>query len=164
MSAYITMNTPMLDQECLLAALKDLGFEKEKIEVHNTPVPLVGYEGVGRQQTAQVVIRRRFVGASSNDIGFEMTSTGYRAHVSDYDRSRYGGGWLNRLSLAYDAHHRRKLARLAEAERQRVEEDRRRLVEAQRQEVHAKARKLGYRVKESRQGNTVRLVLVKRVY
>ena len=58
----------------------------------------------------------------------------------------------------------RKLEKLAEEERRRVEEERRKLVEAQRQVIHAKARKMGYRVQESHEGETLRLVLVKRIY
>jgi hypothetical protein len=53
---------------------------------------------------------------------------------------------------------------LAEAERRRVEEERRKLVEAQRQAIHEKAKKMGYRVQETREGDSLRLVLVKRVY
>ena len=164
MSAYITLNTPMLDQECLLAALEELGFDRFKVEIHDEPAHLVGYRGDKRVQTSHVIIRRRFVGGSSNDIGFELTPTGYRAHVSGYDHPRFGDGWLNRLSEAYARLDQQRLARLAEAERQRVAVERRRLVEAQRLEVHAKAKKLGYRVEETRQGETIRMVLVKRVY
>jgi hypothetical protein len=59
MSAYITLMTPMTDQECLLAALADVGFVRAKVEVHDSPVPLVGYEGASRAQTAHLVIRRQ---------------------------------------------------------------------------------------------------------
>jgi sulfatase maturation enzyme AslB (radical SAM superfamily) len=44
------------------------------------------------------------------------------------------------------------MERLAAEERQRMEEERKRLVEAQRVAVHEKAKKLGYQIKESRQG------------
>ncbi len=164
MSAYITLATPMTDQQCLLDALADLGFGPDKVEVHADATQLVGYVGDRRQQRAHVVIRRRFVGTASNDVGFELTSTGYRAHVSGFDHPRYGTGWLSKLSARYQEHHAAKLARLAEEERRRLEEERRKLVEAQRQAVHAKARKMGYRVKETREGDSLRLVLVKRVY
>jgi len=164
MSAYITLVTPMTDRQCLLAALADLGFGPQKVEVHEDVTELVGYAGDRRQSRAHVVIRRRFVGTSSNDIGFELTPTGYQAHVSDFDRSRYGADWLSELGGRYEVHHAAKLARLAEEERLRFEEECRKLVEAQRQAVREKARKMGYRVKETREGDTLRLVLVKRVY
>ena len=164
MSAYITLTTPMTDQGCLLDALAELGFGADKVEVHEEATALVGYRGRRRTQQAHVVVRRQHVGTASNDIGFERTPTGFRAHVSGYDHPRYGSGWLSRLATAYQEHHRQKMARLAEAERQRVEEERQRLVESQRQEIHKKAKKMGYRVQETREGDKLRLVLVKRVY
>ena len=164
MSAYLTLATPMIDAECLLLALADVGFPRDRVEVHEQPVALVGYEGSGRAQRAEIVIRRAHVGRASNDIGFERTPTGFRAHVSDYDGARHGAPWLARLHERYQAHHRDKLARLAEAERQRLEEERRRLVESQCAAIREKARKLGYRVEETRSGGGARLTLVKRVY
>ena len=164
MSAYITLMTPMTDQECLLAALADVGFVHSKVEVHDSPVPLVGYEGASRAQTAHLVIRRQNVGSASNDLGFLATPTGFQSIVSDYDQQRYGASWLAQVSERYRAHSAAKMERLAVEERQRMEEERKRLVEAQRVAVHEKAKKLGYQIKESRQGETVRLVLIKRTY
>jgi len=176
MSAYIHLATPMIEGDVLVDALTDMGFDRSCIEVHEDAVALVGYEGRSRGQVAHIVIRRQFVGASSNDIGFEKTSTGYRAYISDYDRGRYGAEWLSRLHERYQHHARVKSERLeretreaearerARLEALRREEERVRLVEAQRQSVLERARKLGYRVEESREGETIRLVLVKRVY
>ncbi|MDX1973084.1 MAG: hypothetical protein SFY68_11195 [Candidatus Sumerlaeia bacterium] len=67
---------------------------------------------------------------------------------------------LEREALEAEVEARRK----AEAERIRMEEERRRLVEAQRLAVHEKAKKMGYQIKETREGETLRLVLVKRTY
>jgi exonuclease VII large subunit len=100
----------------------------------------------------------------SNDIGFVRTPTGFSAVISDYDGGRYGETWLRQLNARYEDHLARKQERLAEEERRRAEEERKRLVEAQRQAVHERARKLGYRVEETREGDRLRLVLVKRVY
>lgn len=66
MSAYITLMTPMTDEECLLAALADVGFDRTKVEVHASPAHLVGYQGDRRAQTANLVIRRQHVGGSSS--------------------------------------------------------------------------------------------------
>ncbi len=164
MSSYITLAMPITDQECLLSALAELGFGGDKIEVHDEAQALAGYQGDYRQQMAHIIIRRQFIGPSSNDIGFERTSTGFRAHVSDFDRRVLGTEWLGRLNEVYKKHYGQKLARLAEEERRRIEEERRRLVEAQRQAIHVKAKKMGYRVEEKREGESLRLVLVKRVY
>ncbi len=165
MSAYIVIATPMTDRECLLAALDDVGFSAKNIEIHETPVPLVGFEGTQREQLANLVLRRQFVGASSNDLGFLATPTGYRMIVSDYDRPRFDAAWQAKLAERYKSHADRKLAALVEiTERRRVEEERARLVEAQRQAIQEKAKKLGYRVEETREGENLRLVLVRRAY
>ena len=164
MSAYITLMTPMTDEECLLAALADVGFDRTKVEVHASPAHLVGYQGDRRAQTANLVIRRQHVGGLSNDVGFLATPTGYQAFVSGYDHPRFGSGWLTQLNGCYQSHASAKQERLAAEERRRMEEERQRLVEAQRKAVHEKAKKLGYQIKESREGETIRLVLVKRTY
>jgi hypothetical protein len=178
MSAYITLATPMIDQECLLAALADMGFKPEQVRTHNIPVPLEGYEGSQRTQRAEIIIPRQYVGEDSNDIGFRLTPTGYAAIISAYDSEEFDHTWLKKLSDSYKHHEKQKFVRLekarqaaeeearlkAEQERRRLEEERRRLVDAQRQMIHEKARKLGYQVQEARQGDQVRLVLVKRVY
>jgi hypothetical protein len=164
MSAYLTLLTPMTDQECVLAALVDVGFDASKIQVHATPVNLVGYRGDQRSQTANIVIRRQHIGSASNDVGFLASPTGYQAFVSGYDNPRFGAGWITQLNHRYQVHWTAKQERLAAEERRRLEEERQRLVEAQRKAVHERARKLGYRVKETREGETIRLVLVKRTY
>lgn len=164
MSAYLTLMTPMTDRECLLAALADLGFKQTQIEVNEEPVRLVGYAGDRREQIAHIVLRREHIGASSNDVGFLATSTGYQALVSGYDHPRFGTQWLSQLHRHYQTHFQAKQERLAAAERRRMDEERQRLVEAQRQAVHEKAKKMGYQVKETREGDKIRLVLIKRTY
>lgn len=160
----MTLATPMTNRQCLLDALAELGFDESKVEVHEEPARLVGFEGSSRHEAAHIVIRRRHVGAASNDIGFEKTPMGYRAHISDYDRSRYGEKWLSRLDDAYQRHDSERRARLAEEERRRVEAEKKALVEAQRQAIRARAKKLGYRVTEKREAGVLRLVLVRRTY
>jgi hypothetical protein len=160
----MTLLTPMTDQACLLAALADLGFDARKVEVHETPVNLVGYAGDRRTQTANIVIRRQHVGAASNDVGFLASVTGYQAFVSGYDHPRFGTGWLTQLSSCYQTHWSLKQERIVAEERRRLEEERQSLVEAQRQAVHERAKKMGYRVQETREGETIRMVLVKRTY
>ena len=160
MSAYITLMTPMVDQECLLSALADLGLRREQIAVHSEPVEMRGYQ---RGRKANVVIPKEVSGDSWNDIGFLRSATGYTAILSN-DYVRFGTEWLNKVNLRYQYHDTIKQERLAAEERQRQEEERKKLVEAQRASVYEKAKKLGYMVKESREGETLRLVLVKRSY
>ena len=160
MSAYITLMTPMTDQECLLAAIVDGGVTLADIEVSATPVSLQGW---GRGREANIVLRKSITGDAYNDIGFLHTPTGYSAIISD-DHLRFGRKWLSEVNTRYQTHLTAKYERLAAEERRRLEEERRLLVEAQRQAVHQRAKKMGYRVKETVEGDTIRLVLVKRTY
>lgn len=164
MSAYLTLMTPMTDRECLLAALSDLGFGQQKVEVHDVPVHLMGYQGDTRTQLANIVIRRQHVGSGSNDIGFLASATGYQSNVSQYDLLKYGNHWMQQLNTRYKIHEAAKHERLAEEERRRLEEERKRLIEAQRRTIHEKAAKMGYQIKESNEGGTLRIVLIKRTY
>jgi hypothetical protein len=94
---YIKMN----DEKSLIAALESMGF-KGKIEIYQTLQPLYGFQGDVRAQKAHIIIRKKYVGTSSNDIGFErMTDGTYRVWISDYDKSKYNQKWLDILITKY---------------------------------------------------------------
>jgi hypothetical protein len=163
MSAFVALRTPMVDRECLLLALADVGFEAERVEVHATAQALVGYQGDTRADRAHVIVRRRYLRAGSNDLGFVETELGWTAVISDFDRTNgFGAAWLGRIQDRYE-HHRAEKVRIAEEEeRRRIEEEQRRLVEAQRARIVERAQKLGYRVEEKREAGKVRIVLRRR--
>lgn len=160
MSAYMTLVTPMLDEECLIAAIVDQGFREANILRSDHPILLRGWQR-GRQ--ANVVLPKEHTGDAYNDIGFLRGPTGYTAILSN-DYAQFGSEWLSRVSASYQKHWSAKLARIAAEERRLLEEERQRVVEAQRLAVHERAKKLGYRVQETCEGETIRLVLVKRTY
>ena len=160
MSAYITLVTPMLDEECLVAAIVDQGFSEVNIVRSVAPVALRGWQK-GRQ--ANIVLPKEHTGDAYNDIGFLRGPTGFTAILSN-DYARFGQEWLSTVSAHYQAHWTAKQERLAAEERRRLEEERQRVVEAQRLAVHERAKKMGYRVQETREGETIRMVLVKRTY
>lgn len=84
-----------------MKALEDLGFTN-KLRVHDTAQQLEGYQGDKRQQTAEIIIPRAYVGGASNDIGFKLQKDGtYEAIISGYDKTRYNQKWLNKLSQRY---------------------------------------------------------------
>jgi len=86
MSAYVGCETEIADQESLLEALVELGIPRDRIEVHEVARSLYGYQGDVRSQKAHVIVRRRDVGAASNDIGFERMEDGrFKTWVSEYD-------------------------------------------------------------------------------
>ncbi len=84
MSKYLAFHDCVLkDRRLLLAALADLGYtEVEEGEA----LPLYGYQGDRRPETAELVVRRRNLGSASNDVGFARTPAGYVPIVSEYVR------------------------------------------------------------------------------
>ena len=92
MSHFTVVEIEATDGSCLIKALEAVGY-KGKIEVHERPVTLIGYDGRPRllneqEVRADIVIRRRHLWEAANDIGFARQSDGrYVAYISEYDRS-----------------------------------------------------------------------------
>jgi Protein of unknown function (DUF1257) len=87
------------DRQLLLEALSELGFSSVD---EGNELPLFGYAGDRRPETAALVIRRHYIGSASNDLGFARTSEGYFPLISDYDsRTLLAGRFLSRLRVAY---------------------------------------------------------------
>lgn len=112
MSHYTTYTgVKFLNVECLLQALAELGFDSSKVEVaEDNTLGLEGYDGRmryerGEQINGAVRIKRRYVGSASNDLGFAWRDVdGKRVLVpiiSDYDSTRYGKKWTDRLQQFY---------------------------------------------------------------
>ena len=100
MSKYLTFpDVTFKDRRLLLAALTDIGFP---IVEEGKALPLYGYQGDRRPETAEIVLRRQHVGRASNDLGFARTPDGYVPIVSEFDRrTLLGGEFLVRLRTAY---------------------------------------------------------------
>ena len=100
MSKYLVFpDIVFKDRQLLLAALTDLGYGEVE-EGEN--LPLFGYQDDQRSETAEIVVRRRHLGAASNDLGFTRTPHGYMPIVSEYDQQRlHGGKFLITLRTAY---------------------------------------------------------------
>lgn len=100
MSHYTRVRTRLTDGHVLVEALRAMGFKSP--ELHSLPQPLVGYRGDRRNQTAEVIVRRKEVGRASNDIGFARRGDGtYEAIISEFDSRKYNAAWLSRLDHAY---------------------------------------------------------------
>lgn len=100
MSHFTCIKTQIKHQDALLKALADVGFKE--VEVHETAQHLYGYQGDLRSQTAEVIIRRQYIGSASNDIGFKRQNDGqFEAIISEYDRHKYSQEWLNSLTQRY---------------------------------------------------------------
>ena len=86
MSHFVECQTEFRDPQALVAALIERGFRAEQIEIHAEAVPLFGYQGDVRPQTAHIVIRRQHVGTGANDAGWQKQPDGtYRAWISEFD-------------------------------------------------------------------------------
>jgi hypothetical protein len=111
MSHFTKLRTQITDADGLVKALADVGFKE--VEVHEAAQHLYGYQGDERPQTAEVIVRRKYIGLASNDVGFKRQADGtFEAIISEYDRRRYSQAWLNRLAQRYAYHV--ALAKLAE--------------------------------------------------
>jgi uncharacterized protein DUF1257 len=111
MSHFTKLRTRITNADGLVKALADAGFKK--VETRETAQHLYGYQGDVRPQTAEVIVRRKYVGQASNDIGFKRQADGtFEAIISEYDRKKYSQQWLDRLTQLYAYHVAR--AKLAE--------------------------------------------------
>jgi hypothetical protein len=87
------------DRRLLRAALAELGYSEVE---EGEALPLEGYQGDRRTETAAIVVRRRHLGAASNDLGFAHTPQGYAPIISEYDqRTLLSGQFLVQLRTAY---------------------------------------------------------------
>jgi hypothetical protein len=102
-SHFTTLRTHITDRDALVAALADVGYDE--VEVHDTPKTLEGWRGDRRSERAHVIVRRRHVGSSSNDIGFRRGDDGrFAAIISDHDRPAHDATWLNRVTARHAYH------------------------------------------------------------
>jgi hypothetical protein len=103
MSHFTKIRTQITDRDALVQGLADVGYGQ--VEVHDAPQALYGYQGDQRAQTAEVVVRRKYVGPVSNDIGFKYQPDGtYLAIISEFDRDQHDEEWLGRLTQRYAYH------------------------------------------------------------
>lgn len=110
MSKYMTFTEAAFkDRECLLAALAECGYAEVE---EGESLSLYGYQGDRRKETANIVIRRKFVGSASNDLGFQKTDAGYIVIISEFDRrTMMQGKFLINLRTNYNLKSAEKLAR-----------------------------------------------------
>ena len=97
------------DRECLLNALRECGYGTVE---EGEALSLYGYQGDRRSETAQIVVRRKFIGAASNDLGFQKTEAGYVPIISEYEqRYMMQGKFLTNLRTHFNIKSTEKLAR-----------------------------------------------------
>ena len=103
MSHFTRIKTRITDKAALVKALGDVGYKT--VEAHGTPQHLYGFLGDRRAQTAEVIVRRKYIGWLSNDVGFSRSADGsFEAIISNYDRRKHSRAWLDRLTQRYAYH------------------------------------------------------------
>jgi len=101
MSKYKRVETDIKSQGLLVKALQDLKIAFEQGEA----LPLYGYRGDRRRETAEVVIRRHNIDMSANDLGFHRREDGgFEAIISQYDSETRGQEMLNQVRQRYAYH------------------------------------------------------------
>lgn len=102
-------DTAFKDRDCLIQALAECGYSEVN---EGEALSLYGYRGDKRPETAQIVVRRKFIGSVSNDLGFRKTDAGYVPIISEYDqRYMMQGKFLTNLRTNYNLKSAEKLAR-----------------------------------------------------
>jgi len=101
MSHYTVIQTQVREVPALVAALQAMGYKN--VEVHEQAQPLYGYQGDRRPESAEVIIRRQYVGGAANDVGFKRQASGeFQAIISEFDRRAHcPPSWLQRLNYEY---------------------------------------------------------------
>jgi hypothetical protein len=102
--------TQFKESGLLVAALIEMGFAREQIEVNQTAKQLFDYHGCATKyldatgDKAEIIIRRQHVGSAANDIGFRRNENGrFEAIISAFDSGSncYNSEWLGKLTGAY---------------------------------------------------------------
>ncbi len=120
MSMFLSKGTCMNDQKVLHKVLKT---RFQEVESHESPQQLIDF--VGKATTyldaagdkAEVIVRRKFVGGSANDIGFKRNAMGnFDAIISQFDSNKHNEKWLENLSKDYLVEKAKSLMSAQEAE------------------------------------------------
>lgn len=75
------------------------------VEVHEVATNLYGYHNDMRNDKANIIVRRKFVGSAANDLGFVRNENGtYSAVISAFDSNKHNAGWMLNLKKSYTEH------------------------------------------------------------
>ena len=94
------MDSEFKDKEELVRSLEELNLHPE---VHVEPQHLQGYRGDKRSQKAHIIVRRKYVGNASNDVGFlyDKNKQKYKVIASEFDSAWRTGKKINKLKQVY---------------------------------------------------------------
>ena len=100
MSKYGETQTVLREEELLLDALKEMGYQ---VEVHPEGAPLNSYYSEQEAKVANIIIRRAHLPGAYGDVGFVRQPDGRFTLIEDEldDHSGYGRKWLGRVQQIY---------------------------------------------------------------
>ncbi len=100
MSKYGETQTVLREEELLLDALKEMGYQPE---VYPEGAPLNSYYSEQEAKVANIIIRRQHVQGAYGDIGFTRQPNGQFAMVKDEldEYHGYGAKWLGHVQQLY---------------------------------------------------------------
>ena len=140
MSCVVKTVTPFIDKDILCEALKEVGckctVQGERIVTDIRDLS-IGFQTFERDKNGKYVL-----------MAYSYT---------DKNRAEF----IQKIETHYNALYQKRLEEIAEAERIRLEEERKAYVEKQKASITAKAKELGYSVKEKKVENKIKLVLVR---
>jgi len=151
LSAVIKTLTPFIEQDILLEALTSLDVEyqvKDSLIITDR----VDYQG---HQKFQLRNGKYHLIHDSDELNGRLSSnTLSNKYISVKN-------FLSKLEIAYKSEYQKKLERIAEAERIRMEEAKKEYVQATKAKAIAQAKAQGYSVKESKVNGQIKLVLTR---
>jgi hypothetical protein len=100
MSKYGETQTVLREEELLLDALKEVGYQ---VEVLPEGAPLNSYYSEQEAKVANIIIRRAQLPGAFGDVGFVRQPDGRFTLIEDEldDHSGYGKKWLGRVQQIY---------------------------------------------------------------
>lgn len=135
MSCLVKTATPFINEEILLEALENCGYQYE-IKANEIYIPQLH---------------------KYRDTCFKLVNGKYVLNYDSYNTDI--SSFLQRLELEYGKVYERKL----EEERERLERERLAFIESQKKAITEKAKAKGYRVMEVKKDNKIQLTLVREI-
>lgn len=100
MSKLRRIPTSMTSGHHLVLALQAAGFKE--VERTGAPLELISWRGKPIEASAEIVVRRRYIGATADDLGFSRGADGrYEAIVSEILLGRFDRRWFAELEKRY---------------------------------------------------------------
>jgi hypothetical protein len=106
MSHTLDFTTNVMDQDCLVLALKRMGVPESSIQVHEKATLMATFHPEERKHAHVIVKRKVFKGRFNSDIGWEKNDEGlFVGHIDEFAYNgspHYGKEWQAKLYTYYN--------------------------------------------------------------